>query len=564
MRERLFSKRPEDQQDEFGRIKEQYLLYAAFVGAIISSIIYIIRVILLIQENNFSQIIPLTILLVIILLLAFIRKVDFRLRLYAYVALLLIVGVISLFTSGINGDGRLYLLGAVVLVSLLSTRRSALITSGISLVLLIVMAANAFLKIVPLNRSTNPGKTSDWLIGIAAFLLILAIIWIIADGIVRRFISNMEVEKKLANQLEDEKTSRASIIHQQTEELARRNAQLELASQIARDIAVETDTRTLFAKTVDLIKDRFGFYHVGIFVLDELKEYAVLRAATGEAGQKLLERKHRLRAGQEGIVGFTCGSGEARIALDVGADAVHFRNPLLPETRSEMALPLKIGSLVIGALDVQSKLESAFATEDIRILQSIADQLTVGIERTRLVEQLQTTINELTTSSSVYTEKAWGALLKAPESVSSFSISQEREEKNISEPPEVREVHKKGETVIHHVKEGGLETTIVAVPVKVREQIIGVLDIHYASSTIDADTHDFIDTVASRLALSLENARLLQDTQKRASTEHLVREITTKVQSYTSVDDILKATAGELGRSLGLSEVQIELHTPKK
>jgi GAF domain-containing protein len=561
MRESLISKR---QQDEFERIKEQYLLYAAFVGAIISSIIFIIRVIFLIQENNFSQIIPLTILLVIILLLAFIRKIDFHLRLYAYVALLLIVGAISLFTSGINGDGRLYLFGAVVLVSLLSTRRSAVITSGISLVLLIVMATNAFLNIIPLNQATNPGKISDWLIGIATFLLILAIIWIITDGFLRRFVSSMEVEKTLANQLEDEKASRATLIHQQTEELSRRNAQLELASQIARDIAIETDTRTLLNKTVDLIKDRFGFYHVGIFVLDELKEYAVLRAATGEAGQKLLERKHKLRAGQEGIVGFTCGSGEARIALDVGSDAVHFRNPLLPETRSEMALPLKIGTHVIGALDVQSKLESAFTTEDIRILQSIADQLTVGIERTRLVEQLQTTINELTTSSSVYTEKAWGTLLKAPEFVSSFSISQEREEKNISEPPEVKEVLKKGETVIHHIKEGGLETTIVAVPVKVREQIIGVLNIHYASSTIDADTHDFINTVASRLALSLENARLLQDTQKRASTEHLVREITTRVQSYTSVDDILKATAGELGRSLGLSEVQIELHTPKK
>ncbi len=564
MSERLFSPTKSDLQDEFFRIKEQFLLYAAFIGAIIGSILYIIRVVFLIQANKFTQIIPITFALVVILLLAFIRNINFRIRLLSLVLLLAIMGTISLFMTGINGDGRLYLLAAVLLVSFLESRRSALIAAGISLVLLIIIAINALLKIVPLSRSTNPGTISDWLIGIVTYLLALAIIWVVSDGIVRRFISSMETEKKLSDQLSEEKTSRESSIRQQTDELSRRNAQMELASQIARDIAVETDIRVLFNKTVDLIKDRFGFYHVGIFLLDELKEYAVLRAATGEAGQKLLERKHRLRAGQEGIVGFTCGSGEARIALDVGADAVHFRNPLLPETRSEMALPLKIGSLVIGALDVQSKLESAFSSEDVRILQSIADQLTVGIERTRLVEQLQTTITELTASSAVYTEKAWGALLKSPEAISSFSMSQEREEKNISDPPEVKEVHKKGETVIHHVKEGGLETTIVAVPVKIREQIIGVLDIHYASSTIDPDTHDFINTVANRLALSLENARLIQDTQKRASTEHLVRDITTKVQSYTSVDDILKATAGELGRSLGLSEVQVELHTPKK
>ena len=551
-------------RDELTKVREQYLIYALFSGAATASVLYIIRVIFFIQENKYLQIIPITIFLVAELALAFLGKLDFRIRFYGLVSAFFLLGVTRLISNGVTGDGRIYFLGAVLIVALLGERKQTLIISGISFLLLIATGILILTKIIPIDRAINPGNLADWLIGIVAYLMVLVEIIVLSDGIVRRFSLSVEIEKRLSNQLEKEITSRETTIAQQTEELTRRNAQLELASQIARDIAVETDTRTLFTKTVDLIKDRFGFYHVGIFLLDELKEYAVLRAATGEAGQKLLERKHRLRAGQEGLVGFTCGTGEARIALDVGVDAVHFRNPLLPETRSEMALPLKIGSLIIGALDVQSKLESAFTTEDIRILQSIADQLAVGIERSRLVGELQTTINELTSSSAIYTEKAWGSLLKTTEIISSYGISQEKEEKNIKNPPEVNEVLKKGETVIRHLKEGGMETTIVAVPVKIREQIIGVLDIHYASSTIDSDTHDFIDTVANRLALSLENARLLQDTQKRASTEHLVREITTKVQSYTSVDDILKATAGELGRSLGLSEVQIELHTPKK
>jgi GAF domain-containing protein len=469
-----------------------------------------------------------------------------------------------LISNGVTGDGRIYLLGAVLIVALLGERRQTFFISAASFLILFMIGILILTKVLPVDRAINPGNLADWMVGVAAYLMVLVEIIVLSDGIVRRLSLSVEVEKKLTSQLENEIASREDTIKQQTGELVRRNAQLELASQIARDMAVETDSRTLSNKTVDLIKDRFGFYHVGIFILDDLKEYAVLRAATGEAGQKLLERKHRLRAGQEGIVGFVCGSGEARIALDVGVDAVHFRNPLLPETRSEMALPLKIGTLTIGALDVQSKFESAFTNEDILILQSIADQLAVGIERSRLVGELQTTINELTSSSAIYTEKAWGSLIKSTDAVSSFGISQEKEERNIKDPSEVKEVLKNGETVIRHVKESGMETTIIAVPIKIREQIIGVLDIHYAASTIDADTHDFIDTVANRLALSLENARLLQDTQKRASTEHLVREITTKVQSYTSVDDILKATAGELGRTLGLSEVQVELHTPKK
>jgi PAS domain S-box-containing protein len=179
-----------------------------------------------------------------------------------------------------------------------------------------------------------------------------------------------------------------------TTELARRTTQLQVAAEVARDATTAHDLDELLNRSVGLVRDRFGFYHAGIFLTDERGEYAVLRAATGDAGRQMLENGHRLKVGEVGIVGHACADGEPRIALDTGADPAHFDNPLLPDTRSEMALPMRVAGHVIGALDVQSADESAFRQDDVEILQVMAEQLAVAIEKTRLFEQVQATLEE--------------------------------------------------------------------------------------------------------------------------------------------------------------------------
>ncbi|MBN1812943.1 MAG: GAF domain-containing protein, partial [Anaerolineae bacterium] len=198
--------------------------------------------------------------------------------------------------------------------------------------------------------------------------------------------------------LRDQVRRHAAELEQQvavrTAQLARRTTQLQVAAKVARDATTARDLDELLTRSVSLVRDRFGFYHAGIFLTDEHGEYAVLQAATGEAGRQMLEHGHRLEVGKVGIVGYVTGTGEPRIALDAGADAVHFDNPFLPETRSEMALPLRVGRNVIGALDVQSTKESAFDQDDVEIMQVMADQLAVAIEKTRLFERVQATLEE--------------------------------------------------------------------------------------------------------------------------------------------------------------------------
>ena len=184
---------------------------------------------------------------------------------------------------------------------------------------------------------------------------------------------------------------------QRTADLTRRTTELEAAAQVARGAAAIRDSEQLLKETVHLISDRFGFYHAGIFLLDEARQYAVLRAASSESGGHMLARRHKLKVGEEGIVGYAAGTGEPHIALDVGEDAAFFNNPDLPLTRSEMAVPLKVHDQMIGVLDVQSTEPAAFSEEDVAILQALSDQVALAIENARLFEQSQRALQDLDT-----------------------------------------------------------------------------------------------------------------------------------------------------------------------
>ncbi|HSR48064.1 MAG TPA: GAF domain-containing protein, partial [Anaerolineales bacterium] len=165
-----------------------------------------------------------------------------------------------------------------------------------------------------------------------------------------------------------------------------RTYQIQTASEVARDAASIRSVESLLDSVVRLISNRFSFYHAGIFLIDGPD--AVLVAASSDGGRRMLARKHRLAVGKVGIVGYVTGTGSPRIALDVGTDAVHFANPDLPNTRSELALPLRVGDRIIGALDVQSTEPNAFDENDVVVLQTMADQLATALENARLLDSL--------------------------------------------------------------------------------------------------------------------------------------------------------------------------------
>lgn len=353
-------------------------------------------------------------------------------------------------------------------------------------------------------------------------------------------------------------------IAERTHDIEQQSIQLLAASEIARDATAARDLNELLERSTQLIIDRLGFYHTGIFLLDQKREYAVLRASPTEAGKTMLQSNHKLRVGEEGIVGYVAATGDARIALDTGADAVYFKNPLLPNTRSEIALPLKVNDVVIGVLDVQSDRPNAFNQNDLAILQIMADQIAAAIDRTRLLEERENTLARMEQAYQQFTETSWRKLTAQRLDTLGYSFQGTRLTPISQCPPEARETLERGRVAVLERYKAPSERpySVVAVPVKLRGQTIGVLNIKVDSDAVSSDLVTTIEETASRFAIALENSRLIAETQVRADRERAITEITGRIGANIETEDILRATTQELGKMLGDARVTFHLKTP--
>ncbi|MGC9397605.1 MAG: GAF domain-containing protein [Anaerolineae bacterium] len=344
-------------------------------------------------------------------------------------------------------------------------------------------------------------------------------------------------------------------VEMRTRDLRQRAVQLEAASEVARQATAIRELEQLLTETVHLISERFGFYHAGIFLLDDAGEYAVLEAASSEGGQRMLERGHRLRVGEVGIVGYAAGTGRPRIALDVGQDAVYFDNPDLPQTRSEMAVPLMLKGEIVGVLDVQSTEPAAFTEEDVEILRLMADQIAVAIENARLLAQSRRTVERL----QRYQEE---------EVISGWRRALARRNQQLTYLYDRVEVREEGpEAVPLPVDPGALREVQVVrqdgryhllAPVRLQERTLGVLTFE-SEEPWGEDARRLVEAVVAQLSLALENVRLLEDSRLSAAQERARSEIVSRVRASVQIDAILRSAAEELGRALEVERARLQL-----
>ena len=367
-------------------------------------------------------------------------------------------------------------------------------------------------------------------------------------------ISN-ESLKELNQSLEDRVASRTAELSIANARNERRARQFEAIAQVARATTSIQDEDLLLLRLAQVVSEQFGFYHVGIFLVDEESQYAVLRASNSEGGKRMLARRHRLRVGQAGMVGHVAASGNPRIALDVETDAAFRNNPDLPETRSELAFPLKVGDHIMGVLDIQSTEPDTFQPEDTEILYTLADQVAIAIQNARSHEATHRLLEEAQRTSVSYLKEAW-RLLQAQEEKVGYLVSDNTVKplETFVSAPHLGKVLMQGEVLI----EDG-ETAAVAVPIRLRGEVVGVLDVQVPRQhEWDPDEVDIVKAVADRLSLALESATLLRTTQRRAEIERLTADISGKISASINLRNVLQTAVEELGHILPGSEVVIQ------
>lgn len=353
------------------------------------------------------------------------------------------------------------------------------------------------------------------------------------------------------NSMADQLQKTLTDMEQRIEE---RTNLLEVSAEIGRAASSILDPERLISRVVHLIGERFGYYYTAIFLVDETGEWAELKDATGEAGQLLKARQHRLKVGGASMVGSAIATRQGRIALDVDDATVRFANPLLPLTRSEIALPLLAGDRAIGALDVQSTKEAAFSEHDIDTLQNMANQVAIAIQNARLYQQQQQQLEEITRLNRFIMRQNWQSYQESAR----FTF-QYKDNRLVQLPapeiPHVKDAVEQQEPV-YSQKDGKAALTL---PIVLRGNFLGVLHLQSSQPEWSKDELTIIDSVLQQAALALENARLITETQQRAEQEKMVSEITTRIRQTLDLETILQTTAHEVRQALQLAEVEVQI-----
>jgi GAF domain-containing protein len=456
-------------------------------------------------------------------------------------------GVTSVFVSGYAA--------AVVAAGLLLGGIAAVVVAGLSILSGIAMAyVESTGILVPSMVFLNPGTGA---LTLAANVAMMAVMLYLASSALQGALRRV---RGYAAEVDAQRRQLEGLVTERTRDLTRQTSYLGATRAVARVAAsLMSDPQQLLVRVAGEIGEQFGFYHVGIFLVDPSGEWVELRAASSEGGQRMLERRHRLRVGQ-GIVGYVASRGLHRIALEVGEDEAFLANPNLSETRSEVALPLRSRGETVGVLDVQSQEPGAFSEDDVATLQTLADQVTLAITNAQLFRQVEEGVEEARRAYSMLSGEAWREFLHADPDLGFVSDGQVTAASGDLWRPEMRVALQEGQ-----ITASTEDVSALAIPITVRGQVIGVVDGRKRDGKPwMAEERTLLQAMTAELSVALEGARLYRDAQARAAREQLTFQIADQVRGALDVEEIMRVAARSLGRELNASEVVVRLGSERR
>ncbi len=530
---RILDSHQGNQVDEIQYWRERILNAVLIIATIAGSIPFLINVRLAIARRDYVTIALYSLLYGWTLVITIFRRIPYPLRAGTLVGAFYVAGMISALMYAAAGDARIWWMGVALLTTAFFGALPGIIATLIATGTLLAIGALMHWRLIPapdLSAYLDPTSMFPW----TSTSIPLLLIGILAVASFSVLINSLKRSLQQANELTAGLEEERVQLQQRTRDLERREVQIRTAAEISRAINVRLDTEAILERVVNLVKERFKLYYVGVFLLDQRGHYAILRVGTGEAGKKMVAAGHKLAVGGSSMIGWATANRKARIALDTGEEAVHFENPELPLTRSELALPIISEDRVLGALTIQSTQPEAFDEDDIIVLQGIADSLATAIENARLLRQTQENLREIQALQRQYLAEAWENVTSQEDELS-YTIKQ------VDAPSELD------------------PDATMELPLVLRGQVLGSITVERDDEKWTDQDKAFLESISAQAALALENTRLVKQTQQSARFNRTVTEITGQLRETLDIDDILQTAVREIGESLNLHDVSIQL-----
>ncbi len=505
----------------------------------------------------------------LLLLVATIFPLPIHLREGVLFAVIFILGLNELFQTGIFGNSRIFFMAFSLLAAILFGRREYLISLGLCIVTVAFMGWLLVTgRITPISHEVTVGGLSTWIVETVLMILVATGLEECWRRLRKEFFVTHQTLENAMSTLSNERGNLENHITERTMELAA-NVELEkkhagqsrAITEIGHSTAFIQEPDELMKALSQLISEKFDFYHVGIYLNDENGLFTVLQAANSPGGQRMLSRGYKLKIDQSGIVNYVAASSTPRVAGKIKDDILYDNNPDLPETRSIMALPLMIGQRIIGVLDLESNVEEAVKEQDLEVMRTLANQVADAIENTRTFSQTRRDLSEARVVYGHYMRQAWEQIAGEKRSVGyRYAASKISPIEVPLDSPELQSSIK----ILGQSITPTSENQIITIPLKLREETIGVLDIRSNNPGRQWNENELalIQAIAERVSLALENARLFEETTRRADRERTVSEITTHIRSTTDPQVMLQTALDELKRALGAKDIKIRPYSP--
>jgi GAF domain-containing protein len=482
------------------------------------------------------------------------RLVPYSVRGVLLLTIAMGLGLDSLGSTGLPGSGRIFLIAMTVMATLLFGTRGGWMTLVIGVVSTVAVAFGMASGFLPFSASImSSSDPASWITGGVVFTL-LGVMLILSLGTLQRGLETaLTHESDMVRELKEHQSALEASVSERTSELLRQSLQLQAAAEIAKLSAESSDLDKLLTEAAQLIKDRFDFYHASVFLVDESGAWAEIAASTGAAGRALIDRRHKLAIGSASIVGWVTANRMPRVSPNVSDDPFYFRNPALPDTRSEMAVPLMIGQRLIGALDVQSTDLDAFGEGDIRVVEAIAGDLAFAIDHARLSQEQQAQLFELEGDVQDRVRQSWNKFARSGTS-SVIHLGPSGDSGATSGPfTGLAKASRQGQTVI---SDDGRE---VVVPVRVRGETIAAIGARKSGEGEIWSDEDvaLIEAVAGQAALAMETARQYAEEQRRVAELEVVNRVSQAASQLLRVDSLLKVVGRQIIQVMGQTDVQI-------
>ncbi len=515
--------------------RETILRASLVIAVVFGALVLLANVPPILRQQNWALLVIYSTFLVLITAVTFVPRLPYHLRAASLLAVIYGIGLLALFSFGLSGNGRAWLVAFCVMASVLLGLRPSILAIVVAVfgwAMMGILMVQGAIPVPALSDMANSGDASSWVAGGVTVMGLGTLASLSIGVLLRRLESSLRQERQLYDRLEVERTLLEKRVQQRTADLERRVIQIRTAAEISRALGSLLDPDQLFKQVTELIRERFDLYYVGVFLVSG--NQAVLRAGTGSAGELMLSLRHQLQIGGASMIGWTIANRKPRIALDVGEEAVRFNNPYLPLTRSELALPLLSGDQVFGAISIQSTEPRAFDENDIVVLQGIADSLATALENARLFEKAQASLEEVRSLHKEYLGKAWLDFTQAH----GRAVYEHQSDQNENQT-------------------AGIHT--IDVPIELRDQVIGRIALDLDKASLSPEEQDLVETITNETAIAIESSRLLEETQRRAEREKLLAEISQKVRDASDVELVLRTAVSELGKSFQAAEAIIQI-----